>query len=293
MILGITGGTGFIGTCIREEAKRLHHKTILFTRHPEENLETRKFTIDTVPDVRGCDALIHLAGESVVGWWTQKKRRAILESRREGTRRLVEGIAQSPIKPRILISSSSIGYYGDTADQIIDETSPAGQGFLAEVAQVWEEEALKAEQYGVRVVLLRTGLVLGRHGGLMKRLRPLFCLGLGGKLGSGEQWMSCIEIHDFVRLALYCCHDESIKGPVNLVIPSPVTNAEFTETLADTVNRSAFFNIPEFLLRFMLGEFSSLLLSSQRILPNKALQLGFEFQYPTIRKSLEESLRAF
>lgn len=289
MILGITGGTGFIGGCIKEEAERLHHQVILFSRNPEEFSGTRMFNTKSVPNIEGCNALIHLAGESVLGWWTKKKRNNILESRREGTRRLVEAIAKAPIKPRVLVSSSAIGYYGDTDDRICDENSPPGTGFLAEVAQIWEEEALKAEDYGVRVVLLRTGLVMGRYGGIMKLLRPLFRFGLGGKLGSGDQWMSFIEIHDYIRIALHCCHDSSMKGPINLVMPTPITNTDFTDALAETVRRPALFNIPEFLLRFTLGDFSSALLNSQRIVPTKALQLGYDFQYPTVQKALEET----
>ena len=188
-----------------------------------------------------------------------------------------------------MVSASAIGYYGDTDDQICDESSPAGTGFLAEVAQVWEEEARKAEIYGVRVVLLRTGLVMGRHGGAMKFLRPFFRLGLGGRLGSGDQWMSLIEIHDYIRLVLHCCYDTSITGPINLVMPSPISNADFTEALAETVRRPALFNVSEFLLRFTMGDFSSLLLNSQRIVPTKALQLGYEFQYSTAQQALKEA----
>lgn len=288
MILGITGGTGFIGSCIREEAERLKHQVILFSRYPDHDVESRIFSTRAIPDITGCEAFIHLAGESIIGLWTDKKREKILKSRREGTRRLVEAIAQAPVKPRVLVSASAIGYYGDTGDTIVDESSPAGSDFLAEVAQVWEGEAMQAEQYGVRVVLLRTGLVLARHGGFLQKLKPFFRLGFGGKLGSGDQWMSFIEIHDFMRLTLHCCQDDSVRGPINVVMPHSVTNGEFTQVLAETVKRPALFDLPEFFLRFMLGDFSSLFLNSQRVAPTKAQQLGYEFQYPDIRKALEE-----
>src|SRR3990167_11416942 len=288
MIIGITGGTGFIGNAIQEAAASSGDQVILFSRHPEFLREARRFTSTTVPDVNGCEGLIHLAGESIMGFWTKEKRRKILESRREGTRRLVEGIAQASIKPSVLVSASAVGYYGDCGDQILDETSPRGSGFLSEVTKIWEEEALQAEQFGVRVVLLRFGLVLGKNGGAMKFIQPLFRWGLGGRLGSGNQWMSCIDIHDVAGLALYCLHTPSITGPVNAVMPHPMTNREFTKTVAKAVERPAFFHVPAWCLRLALGDLSHLVLDSQRVIPSKAVQHGYQFCFPSLKESLSE-----
>ena len=228
MTLGITGGTGFIGQALQKAAHHSGQKTLLFSRHPASLPNARLFNTRTPPNLQECDAIVHLAGESILGLWTSEKRRKILESRREGTRRLVEAIAQAPIKPSVFISSSAIAYYGDTGDCLLDELSPAGKGFLTEVTQIWEEEAMKAERYGVRVILLRTGLVLSHDEGMMKLITPLFRYGLGGQLGSGRQWMSCIHINDLVAFILHCCKDVSIHGPVNAVMPHPIRNHDFT-----------------------------------------------------------------
>ena len=165
MNIGITGGTGFIGHAVRRALQEQGDSTVLFSRR--EGAGRRPFSRTQPLDVSGCDGLVHLAGESILGLWTREKRRRILDSRVEGTRRLVEGIAAAPVRPRVLVSASAIGYYGDTGDRVVDETSPAGTGFLAEVAQAWEAEAVKAEEFGVRVVRLRIGFVLGRDGGAM------------------------------------------------------------------------------------------------------------------------------
>ena len=171
--------------------------------------------------------LVHLAGESILGVWTREKRRRILESRVEGTRRLVEGIAAIPetLRPRVLVSASAIGFYGETGDRVVDEDSPAGSGFLSEVTQAWEAEAMKATLLGVRLVCLRIGFVLGR-GGAMKLVAPIFRAGLGGRLGSGRQWMSCIGVDDLALMVAESLRNESISGALNAVMPSPVTNAE-------------------------------------------------------------------
>lgn len=290
MTLGITGGSGFIGQALRAAALKQEHNIVLFSRHPESIPGARLFTTTTVPNVSGCDQLVHLAGEPIIGLWTKEKRRRILESRREGTRQLVEGIAQASVKPSVLISASAIGYYGDRGNAFLDEMAAPGSGFLAEVTQAWEEEAMKAERYGVRVVLLRTGMCLGRQGGVMKLITPLFRWGLGGKLGSGKQWMSCIHVKDLAALILHCCHDVSLHGPINAVMPHPLTNTAFTKALGAAVKRPTFFPIPATALRLLLGELSTLLLYSQRVLPTKALEHGYHFQYPTAEEALEEIL---
>jgi len=288
MILGITGASGFIGQALTAEALREERNVILFSRHPKTTPESRSWSDQSLPNIDGCDQLVHLAGESILGLWTKKKRERILSSRREGTRRLVEAIAQSSRKPSLLVSASAIGYYGNTHDSLLDESTCSGHGFLAEVARAWEEEALKAEAYGVRVVLIRIGIVLGRNGTIMKLMIPLFRMGLGGVVGSGKQWMSCIHINDLVRLILKCCDDRSLCGPLNAVMPEPITNATFTKTLGTLLQRPTPFRIPAIALRTILGELSTLLLNSQRVLPQKAIRHHYNFKYPTLGKALTE-----
>lgn len=284
MIVGITGGTGFIGHAVTGELGKRGDEMTLFSRHPRGQRGYRKFSIASPLEVSGCDGIVHLAGESIVGLWTPEKRRQILESRVEGTRRVVEGIGSASIKPRVLVSASAIGFYGDTGDRIADEESPAGKGFLAEVSQAWEAEALKAESFGVRVVRLRIGFVLGR-GGALKLIAPLFRAGLGGKLGSGRQWMSCIEVGDLAAIIAELLHREAFSGAFNAVMPQPVTNAEFTHALAEALHRPAILPAPAWGLKLALGDLSHLLLDSQRIIPGKLVKNGFSYRAPTLEKA--------
>lgn len=289
MIIGITGGTGFIGRAVQRAAAERGDTTVLFSR--QGGAGRRLFSGTEPLDVSGCEGLVHLAGESILGLWTKEKRRRILESRVEGTRRLVEGIAAAAVKPRVLVSASAIGIYGDSGARIIDEDSPTGSGFLAEVAQAWEAEAAKAEQHGVRVVRLRIGFVLGRDGGAMSLIKPVFRLGLGGRLGEGNQWMSCIEVDDLAAIVLTCLHDGSISGPINAVMQEPITNARFTKAAAQAAHRPALFPVPAFALRLILGKLSHLLLDSQRVVPNRLADLGFRYRFVTMETALEEVFR--
>ena len=288
MIIGITGGTGFIGHAVTRAAKERGDSVVLFSRRGGEG--RRAFSLNSPMDVAGCDGLVHLAGESILGLWTREKRRRILESRVQGTRRLVEGIAAATVKPRVLVSASAIGFYGDTGDRAVDETSPAGSGFLSEVAQAWEAEAVKAEALGVRVVRIRIGFVLGRDGGAMRLIKPVFRMGLGGRLGSGRQWMSCIEVDDLASMILACLHDDSLAGPVNAVMPEPVTNGEFTKAVARSAHRPALFPVPAFALRLVLGDLSHLLLDSQRVLPRVMKKMGFDWKRPHLDESGAEGM---
>ena len=289
MIIGITGGTGFIGHAVRRAAEARGDTTILFSRRGGAG--RRQFSLSEPLNVSGCDGLVHLAGESILGLWTREKRRRILESRVVGTRRLVEGIAAAPDKPRVLVSASAIGFYGDTGNTTVDENSPAGTGFLAEVAQAWEEEAMKAEALGVRVVRIRIGFVLGRDGGAMKLIKPVFRLGLGGRLGSGAQWMSCIEVEDLASIIMDSLHQETIQGPVNAVMPEPVTNRDFTGSAARAARRPALFPAPAFALRLALGDLSHLLLDSQKVVPKRLVESGFSYRFPSVERAMEEVFR--
>jgi hypothetical protein len=289
MIIGITGGTGFIGKVVRRAAEARGDGVVLFSRRGGAG--RRAFSFTSPLDVSGCDGLVHLAGESIIGLWTHEKRRRILESRVQGTRRLVEGIAAATVKPRVLVSASAIGFYGDTGEGIVDEDSRAGTGFLSEVAQAWEAEAIKAEDLGVRVVRLRIGFVLGRDGGAMKLIKPVFRMGLGGRLGSGRQWMSCIEIADLAAMVMTCLHDGSISGPVNAVMPEPVTNGDFTKAAARAAHRPALFPAPAFALRLGLGDLSHLMLDSQRVISKRLADFGFHYRFGTVDSAMKEVFR--
>jgi uncharacterized protein (TIGR01777 family) len=263
-----------------------------FTRHPEgRGAGWRRFTTDEVPDVSGCDAILNLAGESVIGIWTAAKRRAIKESRVLATRRIVEAIQSAQQPPRVLVNGSAIGFYGNTGDQVTDEAAAPGGGYLAEVCEAWEAEALRARESGVRVALLRTGVVLGWEGGALGAMLPIFRLGLGGKLGNGRQWVSWIHIEDEAELALAAILDEAFDGPFNATAPSPVRNADFTMALAASLHRPAIFTVPAFALRAAAGGFSAELLESRRIVPAAAAKCGFAFRFPAIEQALDDLLK--
>jgi len=288
MTLAITGATGFIGRALIDHALRRGHEVIAFTRDPRRSIpgcEMRAFALDTAPDITGCDAIIHLAGESVVGLWTPAKKRRIVESRVEGTRRVVEAITRADTKPEVLVCGSAIGFYGDGGERELTEQSPAGVGFLAETVLAWEGEAARVE--GVRTVLIRTGIVLGRGGGALRVMAPAFRAGLGGRLGSGQQWMSWIHLEDEVRLLLFAVENLDIRGPLNATAPWPVRNAEFTRSLAAALRRPAFLPVPAFALR-VLGDFSNELLDSKRVLPAATLDHGYGFRFPELSPALRD-----
>jgi hypothetical protein len=244
------------------------------------------------PDsISGFDAVVHLAGESIVSRWTEAKKRRIRESRVKGTRHLAEALAQAPRRPQVLISASAIGYYGDRGEEALREDSPSGDGFLPEVCREWEAAAQPAVSAGIRTAHLRTGVVLSSAGGALKAMLPPFRMGLGGKVGSGRQWMSWIDLHDMIGAILHLIADDSIRGPVNMVSPSPVRNAEFTKTLASVLSRPAIFPMPAFAARLVFGQMGDeLLLASQRVEPAELMASGYVYQKPDLRKALEAIL---
>lgn len=235
-------------------------------------------------------AVIHLAGEPVAQRWTSGARRRIRESRVEGTRRLVEGIASAAEPPPVLICASAVGYYGSRGEELLTEETAPGEGFLSEVCRGWEEAARSAEALGLRVVMLRIGLVLGTGGGALARMLPLFQKGAGGRLGAGQQWMSWIHIDDLVSLIQFVLDRYAVRGAVNAVSPNPVRNVEFTEALARALRRRARLPAPAFALRLALGEMAEMLLGSQRVVPKAALEAGFGFQHPDLEEALRDLL---
>ncbi len=239
--------------------------------------------------VSGFDAVVHLAGESVVGRWTEEKKKAIRESRVQGTRNLAAALAHSEAKPRVLVCASAIGFYGDRGDEILGEKSPIGRGFLPEVCSEWEEATQAAPEAGIRVVNIRIGLVLSAKGGALGNMLTPFKLGLGGRIGSGRQWWSWIHVDDIVGGIRHAIGTESVVGPVNLVAPNPVHNAEFTKVLASVLGRPAFFPVPELALRLAFGKMAAeeMLLASQRVEPRNLLASGYTFRFRELRAALE------
>jgi uncharacterized protein len=239
--------------------------------------------------VSGFDAVIHLAGESVVGRWTEEKKKAIRESRVVGTRNLAAALAQSEVKPRVVVCASAVGFYGNRGDDVMHEESSTGRGFLPEVCREWEDASGIAAKAGIRTVNIRIGLVLTAKGGALGNMLTPFKLGLGGRIGSGQQWWSWIHIDDIVGGIHHAMRTESLSGPVNLVAPNPTRNAEFTKVLASVLGRPAFFPVPEFALRLAFGEMAAgeLLLASQRVEPRKLKASGYTFRFHDLRAALE------
>ena len=283
MRLGITGASGFIGRRATQLAAARGWDVVPFSRHPRA-ARSRPFVPGEAADVDGLDAVLHLAGEPVLGLWTAAKRARIMDSRVLGTRSLVEGFARASHPPRVLVSGSAIGFYGNTGDREVDESSPAGTGFLSDVCRAWEGQAEKVRD--ARIVLLRTGFVLGREGGAMKMILPVFRAGLGGRLGSGRQWMSCVHVDDVAGLALWAVENEAVRGPLNAVMPQPVTNADFTRDVAHAVHRPAIFPAPEFLLRLFLGKMASMLLDSARVRPAVAERGHYRYSFVDVPDAL-------
>jgi uncharacterized protein (TIGR01777 family) len=244
-----------------------------------------------VDDLEDFDAVVHLAGESIVGRWTPEKKARILESRAKGTRLLCESLADLRSRPIVLVSASAIGYYGDRGDQVMDEESSAGSLFLSKVAKAWEAATDAARRNGIRVVNLRIGFVLGKAGGGLATMLLPFKLGVGGRVGSGRQYMSWIAIDDVVGAISHAILSDSLRGPVNAVAPNPVTNREFTKTLGRVLWRPTIFPLPAFAARLVMGEMADdLLLASTRVKPSRLLSSGYEFRFPQLEGALRHVL---
>ena len=284
MKLGITGATGFVGRQLIKAAIRRGFEVIGYTRNPavpiHDCVETRRFSLDETPDFDGCDAIIHLAGENVAGLWTAAKKRRIRESRIDGAKQVVAGIRAATRKPEVLVAASAIGFYGDCGDADITELSPPGTGYLAETCAENEAMILDAEPL-CRVVRARIGIVIG-EGGALGVMRPIFRLGLGGPAGNGRQWMSWIHVTDLAELLLFAVLNLDIRGAMNATAPWPARNADFTQLLAKSLGRPAFFRAPAFALRLVLREFADELLWSRRVLPAVATTQQFGFRFPEL-----------
>jgi uncharacterized protein (TIGR01777 family) len=291
----VSGSSGLIGAALIPALKSSGYEITCLVRGTASRRDQIQWdpAQPLVPEsVSGFDAVVHLAGESIVGRWTEAKKRRIRESRVQGTLRLAEALAQAPQRPRVLISASAIGYYGDRGDEALREDSASGSGFLPEVCREWEDATEPATKGGIRTVQVRFGLVLSQHGGALQKMLPPFRLGVGGNMGNGRQWWSWIDIDDLVGAVQHVIKTETLQGPINVVGPNPLTNAEFTKTLASVLSRPALFPMPAFAARLVFGQMGDeLLLASQRVEPAKLLASGYVFQKPILRAALEGILK--
>ena len=281
MHIAISGAGGFVGRRLIQTLAAGNHTVARLGRDAAKDL----------PRGSPLDAVIHLAGEPVSQRWNEAVKQRIRDSRIVGTRNLVSAMAKLETKPRVLVTASATGFYGDRGEQLLDETAGAGDGFLAEVCRGWEEEADRAAAFGVRVVKIRIGLVLGRDGGALGKMLLPFRLGLGARLGDGSQWMSWIHLDDLVAMIQFAVEQDAARGAWNGVTPNPVTNAEFTRQLAAAVHRPAWFVAPEFLVKLGAGEMSQILFFSQRCVPVAPLAAGFKFRYPELGAALRAVVR--
>ena len=296
MNITISGASGLVGRRLLRVLGSEGHKLHVLTRHAGTNLpQGVRLTVwdpDSLPPItslESADAVIHLAGEPVAQRWTTEAKRRIRESRVGSTERLVEALSKLPRLPRCLLCASAIGYYGSRGDEILEESSPPGSGFLPEVCLAWEKAAQAASGLGVRVAVIRIGVVLDKRGGALGRLLAPFRAGLGGRLGSGHQWMSWIHAGDLAELFRFVL-DGTVQGAVNGVAPFPASNAEFTQELARELKRPALLPVPEFLLKALLGDMSEILLASQRVSPRAAESTGFRFRFPQLGPALADLL---
>jgi len=289
----VSGGTGFIGQALCPRLIQDGHDVVVWSRQAEPKVAEGVTGIQRLDEFRGPnpDAIINLAGASIAdGRWTEVRKRLLMDSRVDTTRELVEWMRTMESPPKALISSSAVGYYGEQGDRVITEGTPPTAGFTHDLCTRWENEALKAESLGVRVCLVRTGVVLDREGGALAKMLLPFKMGAGGRLGSGKHYFPWIHRADIVRIYQWLATNEQASGPYNASAPNPVTNAEFTRALGRALKRPTLFPMPEPVLRLLFGEMSELLLASNRMMPKRLLDEGFEFQYPDLNQALQAIL---
>jgi uncharacterized protein (TIGR01777 family) len=295
MKIAVTGASGLIGSALVPALRARGDEVIRLVRRPavapdEVSWDPIAGTVD-LDGLAGIDAVVHMAGAGVGDRrWTDSYKKTILDSRVDGTHTIVRAMTQLDPKPRTLVAGSAIGWYGETGDRAVDETAPAGTGFLADVVRAWEAAADPAREAGIRVTHARTGLVVSGAGGAWARLLPIFKLGLGGKLGSGHQYWSWISLRDEISALMYLLDNESLSGPVNLTGPAPATNSEVTEAMGRVLHRPTLFSVPAFALKTVLGEFSIEVLGSARVLPAVLEDTGFTWQDATVESAIRAAL---
>ena len=305
MKIAITGATGLVGSQLVAQLQQKKHQILVFTRNISKaqkvfpasafpNVEAVQYTPQESGDwqqrISGCDAVINLAGEPIAERWSPQQKQAIMESRQIGTRKLVEAIAMAEQKPQVLVSGSAVGYYGTSETAAFDETSSAGNDFLAQVCQNWEQEAQKVTEYGVRLVIFRIGIVLANGGALGKMIGP-FKMFAGGPIGSGKQWFSWIHRDDLVGLIVRAVEQEDMSGVYNATAPNPVRMNKLCETLGEVMNRPSWLPVPDFVLEILLGDGASVVLQGQRVLPKQTQATGYSYQYPELKPALAEIVK--
>ena len=293
----VSGATGLVGSALSTELKNKGHSVIVLSRSKPSSDDTIRWDpsrgqIDA-SRLEGIDAVVHLAGENIVGRWTEEKKRKIRDSRVQSTRLLAETVAGLSEKPGAMICASAIGYYGDRGNELLREESEPGEAFLSKVVEEWEAAAKPAREAGIRVANLRFGIVLSPEGGALGTTLPIFKLGGGGKVGSGRQWWSWVALDDVVGALVHALENESVEGPVNVVAPNPMTNAEYTKVLGDVLNRPTVLPAPAPALRLALGQVADeLLLASARVEPAKLKESGYDFRYPELKGALRHLLNS-
>jgi uncharacterized protein (TIGR01777 family) len=292
----ITGASGLVGTELQKSFTEKGYELLLASRKESTDDKHIQWSIEegfTDPEkLEGVDVVVHLAGENVSGLrWTDEKKKAIRDSRILGTRNVVDAMSKLKKKPHTFIASSAIGFYGERGEEEVTESSAAGDNFLAGVCKEWEAESRRAEDAGIRTVLLRTGIVLSKDGGALSTMLLPFKMGVGGVVGSGKQWMSWISMEDEIAVINYAIENENIRGAVNAVSPNPVTNHDFTKTLGEVLYRPTFLPLPEFAVSMIFGEMGdALLLASTKVMPKRLEDAGFEFMYPNLKVAIENAV---
>jgi uncharacterized protein len=295
----MTGGTGFVGTCLTKKLIAEGHKVTILTQAPGNGaLKLSGLTYaDGNPTVKGHwqdsvkehDVIINLAGASIFSRWTPQQKKILLSSRIETTRNLVSALPDNANNVTFF-STSAVGYYGFHEDEEVTENMPAGTDFLARLAYDWEQEALQAKNKGARVVITRFGIVLGKNGGALGQMIPMFKYFLGGPLGNGRQWFSWVHMHDLVEAFIFLLQHQEINGAVNLCSPQPLRNVDLAKAIGKILHRPSFMPAPGFMIKLILGEFGSVLLKGQRVIPSRLLEAGFQFKYPDIEEALKNIL---
>lgn len=295
MRIGITGATGLIGKAFVKLAAVSGHEVVAYSRaatpvpHAHSSIQLPGKASHQLPETR-LDALVHLAGESLMGLWTQKKRNRIWNSRVELTTSLMDHLSQTwepANRPAVILSASGIGYYGSRGDTELNEQSERGEGFLAELCEKWEAAANQAQSWGARVVNLRTSMVLAQEKGAYPLMNQIFRYGLGGHFGTGRQWMSWVHLEDEIMMILWALENTTVQGPLNLCAPNPELNCNFTQKLAQSLKRPARLHVPALAMRLLMGKMArEMLLCSQRAIPSKATEMGYRFAYPKLEDAL-------
>ncbi|GAA0784434.1 TIGR01777 family oxidoreductase [Marinobacterium sediminicola] len=290
----ITGGSGFIGQALTQALLGRGDQVVILSRRPDGiPIRSGQECVASLNQIKGqVHAVVNLAGAPIVDRrWSDARKQLLRDSRIKTTRELVSWIARQEKPPAVLVSGSAIGYYGSHQDEVLDETGDIAPGFPHELCRDWEQEALEAVSQGVRVCLIRTGVVLGKGGGALAKMLPAFRLGLGGPISDGQQWMSWVHMDDEIGAILYLLDNPSLQGPFNLTAPEPVSNEVFTQTLAGVLGRPAFMRVPGFMMQLLLGEASELLVEGQRVVPANLNTAGYQFKYKSLEPALKACLR--